>query len=105
SRVREPGQRALEALSVDLESLRNLPEFRQADPTSPAAPAPLGTAARYLVLNAHREAQQMGHHQVDALHLLLALLYKDSSSTAERLETAGLTIYAIRQYLTAPDSA
>ncbi|TMC41532.1 MAG: hypothetical protein E6J25_09045 [Chloroflexi bacterium] len=102
---RNPAQRALEALNVNLESLRNLPEFRQADPTSPAAPAPLGTAARYLVINAHREAQQMGHHQVDALHLLLALLYKDSSSTAERLETAGLTIYAIRQYLTAPDSA
>ncbi len=102
---RNPAQRALAALNVNLESLRNLPEVQQADPTSPAAPAPIGTAARYLLINAHREAQQMGHYQVDALHILLALLYKDSVQTAERLESAGLTIYAIRQYLTAPESA
>ena len=102
---RNPAQRALTALNVNLESLRNLPEVQQADPTSPAAPAPIGTAARYLLINAHREAQQMGHYQVDALHILLALLYKDSVQTAERLESAGLTIYAIRQYLTAPESA
>jgi Zn-dependent protease len=100
---RNPAQRALAALNTNLESLRDL--TGQADPTSPAAPAPIGTAARYLLINAHREAQQMGHYQVDALHLLLALLYKDSAPTAERLEAAGLTIYAIRQYLTAPDSA
>ena len=102
---RNPAQRALVALNVNLESLRNLPEFRQGDPTAPAAPAQIGTAVRYLLINAHREAQQMGHYRVDALHLLLALLYKDSASTAQRLETAGLTIYAIRQYLTAPESA
>jgi Zn-dependent protease len=100
---RNPAHRALAALNVNLESLRDL--TGQADPTSPAAPAPIGTAARYLLINAHREAQQMGHYQVDALHLLLALLYKDSVPTAERLEAAGLTIYAIRQYLTAPESA
>src|SRR5207302_6957918 len=54
--------------------------------------------------NAHREAEQIGHYQVDPVHLLLALLYKDSAGTAERLEAAGLSIYAVRQYLTAPGS-
>lgn len=101
---RNPAHRALVALNVRLDTLRNLPEFQHADPAAPAAPAPIGSATRYLLINAHREAQQMGHYQVDALHLVLALLYKDSVSTAQRLEAAGLTIYAIRQYLTAPGS-
>ena len=101
---RNAAHRALLTLQVQLGPLRNLPEFQQADPTVPAAPAPIGPATRYLLINAHREAQQMGHYRVDALHLLLALLYKDSVSTAQPLEAAGLTIYAIRQYLTAPGS-
>jgi Zn-dependent protease len=101
---RNPAHRALEALNVQLGPLRNLPELQKADAGRAAAPAPIGTATRYLVINAHREAQQMGHYRVDALHLLLALLYKDSVSTAQALEAAGLTIYGIRQYLTVPES-
>ena len=101
---RNPAHRALMTLKVNLEALRNAPDYAKADPTLPAAPAPISAATRYLLINAHREAQQMGHFRVDALHLLLALLYKDSAPTAQRLEAAGLTIYAIRQYLTAPGS-
>jgi len=101
---RNSAHRAMVALHVQLDALRNLPEIQQADPALPAAPAPIGPATRYLLINAHREAQQMGHYRVDALHLLLALLYKDSASTAQRLEAAGLTIYDVRQYLTAPGS-
>jgi Zn-dependent protease len=81
-----------------------VPEWRGLDPAPTAAPAPIGPATRYLLINAHREAEQIGHYRVDALHLLLALLYKDSTATAPRLEGAGLSIYAIRQYLTAPGS-
>jgi Zn-dependent protease len=100
---RNPAHRALVTLQVDLQALRaGLPAG--ADSARPAAPAPVGTAVRYLLNNAHREAEQIGHHRVDALHLLLALLYKDSPQTAARLEAAGLSIYAIRQYLTAPGS-
>ena len=101
---RNPAHRTLVALDVNLESLRNSLEVRQLDPTPAAAPAPISPATRYLLINAHREAQQIGHYLVDALHLLLALLYKDSTATAQRLEAAGLTIYAIRQYLAAPGS-
>jgi Zn-dependent protease len=57
-------------------------------------------STRYLLNNAHREAQQLGHFRVDALHILLALLFKDSPATAQLLEQAGLSIYAVRQYLT-----
>ncbi len=101
---RNPAHKALVALNVNLESLRSASEWRDLDPARPAAPAPIGPATRYLLINAHREAEQIGHYRVDALHLLLALLYKDSTTTAQRLETAGLSIYAIRQHLTAPGS-
>jgi len=101
---RNPAHKALVALNVNLESLRNAPEWRGLDAARPAAAAPLSPAARYLLINAHREAEQVGHYRVDALHLLLALLYKDSTTTAQRLEAAGLSIYAIRQHLTAPGS-
>ncbi len=99
-----PAHKALVALDVNLHSLQNASEWRGLNPAQSAAPAPISPATRYLLINAHREAEQIGHYRVDALHLLLALLYKDSTATAQRLEAAGLSIYAIRQYLTAPGS-
>jgi Zn-dependent protease len=102
---RNATHQALVSLNVNLESLRNAPDWQGLDPARPAAPAPISPATRYLLINAHREAEQIGHYRVDGLHLLLALLYKDSTATAQRLEAAGLSIYAIRQYLTAPGSA
>ncbi len=101
---RNPAYKALATLDVNLESLRRAPEWQGLDPGRPAAAAPISPATRYLLLSAHREAEQIGHYRVDALHLLLALLYKDSTATAQRLEGAGLSIYAIRQYLASPGS-
>jgi len=101
---RNPGHKAMVALNVDMASLRNASDWRELDPARPAAAAPISPATRYLLINAHREAEQIGHYRVDGLHLLLALLYKDSTATAQRLEEAGLSIYAIRQYLTTPGS-
>jgi len=101
---RNPAYKALATLDVNLESLRSAPEWQGLDPGRPAAAAPLSPATRYLLISAHREAEQIGHYRVDALHLLLALLYKDSTATAQRLEGAGLSIYAIRQYLASPGS-
>src|SRR5579859_4296801 len=70
---------------------------------SAAAPAlPL----RQLLVNANREAQVLGHYQVDSIHLLLAMLYSDSPVTAAMLQKAGLTLYDIRRYLqTTPQTA
>ena len=101
---RNPAYKALATLDVNLESLQSAPEWQGLDPGRPADAAPISPATRYLLISAHREAEQIGHYRVDALHLLLALLYKDSTATAQRLEGSGLSIYAIRQYLSSPGS-
>ena len=101
---KNPAGRALTELKANADQLRR--EFAAGLAARAAEQAvPIGPATRYLINNAHREAQQLGHYRVDALHLLLALLYKDSPETASRLEGAGVTIYAVRQYLTAPKSS
>jgi Zn-dependent protease len=100
---RNPARRSLEAMGANMEQLEAL---RVAGGGSSSAKAvPIGSATRYMLNHAHREAEQLGHYRVDPLHMLLALLYKDSTSTAEVLEKAGVTFYALRQYLTTPGSA
>src|SRR5947209_16423005 len=47
----------------------------------------------------------MSHLLVNDAHKILTQHYTDSAKTTERLEAAGLSIYAVRQYLTAPESA
>src|SRR5438270_562082 len=54
---------------------------------------------RQLLLNAMREAQVLGHYQVDSVHLLLAMLYTDSPATAGPLQQAGLTLYDLRRHV------
>ena len=66
----------------------------------PAGSGVLGTPGlplQRLLINAGREAQSMGQHQVTPSHLLLAMLYSDSPSTALPLQQAGLTLYGVRQ--------
>ena len=88
------------------------------DPKSIAAQiSPDGAAAgslplRQLLVNANREAQVLGHYQVDSIHLLLAMLYTDSPATSSPLQKAGLTLYDLRRHLqtrepgqTSPDTA
>ena len=60
-----------------------------------ANPLPL----RQLLVNANREAQVLGHYQVDSIHLLLAMLYSDSPATSVPLQQAGLTLYDLRRHL------
>ena len=65
-----------------------------------------GLPVRQLLVNANREAQVLGHYQVDPIHLLLAMLYSDSPTTATALQRAGLTLYDLRRHLqTAPKPA
>jgi len=93
----DPGHRALVTLNANLEALAT--SLPVAPRGSRGRTAPIGTATRYLLLNSHREAQSLGHHQIDSLHLLLALLYNDSRATANLLQQAGLSIYVVRAYL------
>jgi Zn-dependent protease len=78
---------AIEALAVDPQAI--------AATTDPGVSLPL----RQLLVNANREAQVLGHYQVDSIHLLLALLYTDSPATSQVLQKAGLTLYDVRQHL------
>jgi len=81
---------AIRALGVDPQTIAAQP-----DGTGGAATLPL----RQLLVNANREAQVLGHYQVDSIHLLLALLYSDSPTTSAVLQKAGLTLYDVRQHL------
>lgn len=102
---RNPARRALEALGADMQRLESVRIGGGSAVSSSWKSTPIGSATRYMLNHAHREAEQLGHYRVDPLHMLLALLYKDSTTTAEVLEKAGVTFYALRQYLTTPGSA
>ena len=65
----------------------------------PGDTAPASLPLRQLVVNANREAQVLGHYQVDSIHLLLALLYTDARPTAAILQSSGLTLYDLRRHL------
>src|SRR5437879_10953018 len=54
---------------------------------------------KQLLVNANREAQVLGHDQVDSIHLLLALMYSDARATSVALQKAGLTLYDLRRHL------
>jgi Zn-dependent protease len=62
-----------------------------------ARPIPI----RQLLVNANREAQVLGHYQVDSIHLLIAMLYSDTPETSGPLQKAGLTLYDLRRHLQA----
>jgi len=102
---RNPARRALEELGADMERLESVRVGGGSAVPSSWKTVPIGSATRYMLNHAHREAEQLGHYRVDPLHMLLALLYKDSTPTADVLENAGVTFYALRQYLTTPGSA
>jgi Zn-dependent protease len=102
---RNPARRALEAMGANMERLEALRVGAGSAAPSSWKTVPIGTATRYMLNHAHREAEQLGHYRVDPLHMLLALLYKDSTATADVLEKAGVTFYALRQYLTTPGPA
>jgi Zn-dependent protease len=54
---------------------------------------------KQVLVNAVREAQVLGHYQVDSIHLLLVMLYSDSRATSIALQGAGVTLYDLRRHL------
>ena len=81
---------AISALGIDPSTI-----VAQLPTTDGAQPIPI----RQLLVNANREAQVLGHYQVDSIHLLLAMLYSDSPETSRPLMKAGLTLYDLRRHL------
>ena len=88
--------RTLQSLGVDTTALA---AGLAADGASPSPPL------RQMLINASREAQVLGHYQVDSIHLLLALLYSDTPGTASALQAAGVTMYDLRSRLQAINTA
>ena len=87
-----PAYEAIKALGIDPSSIAS--QLPAAETTNvPTIPL------RQLLVNANREAQVLGHYQVDSIHLLLALLYSDSRETSVPLLSAGLTLYDVRRHL------
>jgi Zn-dependent protease len=87
-----PAYEAIKALGIDPASIA-------AQLPPPAAPSVQQIPLRQLLVNANREAQVLGHYQVDSIHLLLALLYSDSRETSAPLQKAGVTLYDVRRHL------
>ena len=89
---------AMRALGADPASIASElpPVDSEAAPTIPL---------RQLLVNANREAQVLGHSQVDSIHLLLAMIYSDSPETSTPLQKAGLTMYDLRRHLQAGTKA
>ncbi|TAN32266.1 hypothetical protein EPN29_08795 [bacterium] len=83
---------AIQAVGGDPEAIGA--QLPSADGSAPR-PIPL----RQLLVNANREAQVLGHYQVDSIHLLLAMLYSDSPATSAALQKAGVTLYDLRRHL------
>jgi Zn-dependent protease len=83
---------AISALGIDPSTI-----VAQLPTADGAQPIPI----RQLLVNANREAQVLGHYQVDSIHLLLAMLYSDSPETSAPLQKAGLTLYDLRRHLQA----
>ncbi len=85
---------AIRALGIDPSSITS-----QLLPPDVAGVEPI--PIRQLLVNANREAQVLGHYQVDSIHLLLAMLYSDTRETSAPLQKAGLTLYDLRRHLQA----
>jgi len=83
-------ERAIRALGVDPSSIASFMPPRDGAP---------GLPLKQVLVNAVREAQVLGHYQVDSIHLLLAMLYSDSPATSAALQGAGVTLYDLRRHL------
>ncbi len=95
---------ALQALVSDVQAI-DTDAATVSTQTSGGDGAPSLSLRQFLV-NANREAQVLGHYQVDSMHLLLALMYSDARATSSALQKAGLTLYDLRLHLqtgAAPD--
>ena len=58
----------------------------------------LGVGSGLVLEHAEQEARALGHDQVDAIHVLMGLLYNDLPSVARPLVERGVNLYDLRTY-------
>lgn len=102
--VSTPGhaQQALQQIGIQTTAM-------QAQLPSSMAPQPVDTPRESGALDrvkhyAWKESQHLGHRQIDAVHLLLGLLYEDSGRAIELLREHNLSIYDLRAQIMAKPS-
>jgi Zn-dependent protease len=93
---RTPVRALLAELGCDLAVLRES-LGAAAKTTKNTAPGELDARARQVMSAAAREAQLLGHKRVDAVHLLLGILYESDTAAAQALTNAGVSLYELRQ--------
>lgn len=88
----------LSKATIEVKTLRTTLEAQLplGDPTS-SKPVTLNADAQRVVRSAFKEAVHLGHRRVDALHLLMGLLYLNDDPAAKLLNTAGVSLYDLRQ--------
>ncbi len=59
----------------------------------------LGAELKQAIRYAFKEAEHLGHRQVDVLHLLTGLLYEGRGKTYDLLAEQGVSLYELRQQL------
>ena len=96
--------KVLDRLSIDLTALRatvGAPATIATVTAGTAAKTPPGLSkeAAAVVGYASKEAQHLGHGQVDAIHLLMGFLYESSAPAYATLTAGGLSLYELRQQL------
>ncbi|MCU0492843.1 MAG: hypothetical protein MUD01_14725 [Chloroflexaceae bacterium] len=94
-------RRTLAELKVDGQRMQQVLLAQVPPPASAnGAATPANSPAANQVLSAAlKEARHLGHRQVDALHLLLGLLYDSQSRAAQLLNDGGVTLYELRQHV------
>ena len=96
--------KVLDRLSIDVAALRATVGAPTTLPTVTAGtaaktPPGLSKEAAAVVGYASKEAQHLGHGQVDAIHLLMGFLYESSAPAYATLTAGGLSLYELRQQL------
>lgn len=92
-------QRMFEALNIDPVTLQRASDAPTSIPRPPREVPPPSSATSAIVGYAAKEAQHLGHGQVDALHLLMGMLYETGTPLYTLLTDAGLTLYDLRREL------
>ncbi len=92
-------QKTLRTLEIDQDALARTANAPATLPRAPKQMPPPSPATNALVGYALKESQHLGHSAVDAIHLLMGMLYETSTPTYALLTNAGVTLYELRQAL------
>ncbi len=92
---------ALTALSINSDELLQSLALQAVTPTpsGPVEAVDLSETSRQAIEDARKEAYNLGHRDVDAIHLLLALLYTGTNTVHRLLDGVGLSLYDVRQHI------